>query len=320
MNIAERGRRAAGRPTAVPGLAALCAALALAGTAAAQQRVAFSANPRDAVRDARERDRPLMLYVVGRDWEDMEEAHDKTFRDAEVIALSRRFVPARLILSQHRDLAAQWGLGKYAHDLVFTTPDGNLLDISPSWEVARPPSLVAKMRVAFDRYRDHVLLREVAPLLEKSESGAEELRRALRRIEDLLILRADAHVVKLLQRETLDDSVRSAAYDALAALSTPAAVKALVRDAKKAPSAAAALGKCTPAAADELLLPYLVDEDAELRLIVYGALARICKIGDVKSAKFWEADNPRAHRGEIDRTRRIVRRAADEWRKRNEYR
>lgn len=320
MSIAERGQGGAWRTAAVRGLAPICALTVLASTALAQQRVAFSANPRDAVREARERGRPLMLYVVGRDWEDMEEAHDKSFRDPEVIAASRRFVPARLILSQHRELAAQWGLGKYAHDLVFTTPDGNLLDIAPSWVTARPQPLVEKMRLAFDRYREHVLLREVTPVLDKAEAGPEELRRALRRVEDLVILRADAPIAKLLQRGGLDDAVKSAAYAALAVLSTPTAVKALLREVKQSPAAAAALGTCTPAAADELLLPYLVDGDPELRLIVYQALTRICKIGDVKPEKFWKSENARAHRMEIDRVRRIVRRAADDWRKRNEYR
>jgi hypothetical protein len=307
-------------------LPVVAAALLLVPRAAGQPDAAiqWSQKVEQAVAQAQEARRPLMFWVLGRSASrdpQVERDQKRAFRDPLVVELSRRFITARLSRSRYRDLLEEWELPPTTNlEIVFVTPAGGKIDTLAPAGVANPGVLARKMALVFQHYRRGVFEAEIKPKLEDEKATDQDLRLAVTLVAEFLILSADQAVIKLLERPRLSSSVRVAAYDALGALSTPASVEALLERAAEDERAGAALRRCTPAAAEQML-PALDADDAGLRLLVYQAVTRICKIRDVKNDRFWEGRNPVVKRKEIERVRRVVTAAAKRWRERYaEYR
>ena len=301
--------------------------LVLAVPAAARQNppgIRWSRNVKQGVAYARQTRRPLMFWVLGssrtRD-EDLERAQRRAFSDPIVVELASRFVTLWLSRSAHRDLLAKWGLPPRANlEIVFTTPTGEKIDTLAPGGVADPAVLARKMTLVFRHYRDVLFERELRAALEDSTTPESELRAALRLIADFVILSAERAVLALLERQELSAAVRQDLYTALAALSTPACVDALLKRATADPAAAAALARCTPDAA-ERMLPALDGEDPELHRAVYRAVTTICGVRDVRSDRFWHGRIESLKRKEVQRVRELVIETARRWRERYaEYR
>jgi len=305
----------------------LVAILSLAPGAAAQphKTIPWSLQVEQGVAHARQTKRPLMFWVLGRsDSRDprIERAQKRAFRDSLVIEMSRRFVTLRLSRSRHRDLLEGWNLSPKTNlEIVFATPSGEKIDRLAPLGVAEPDVLVRKMVLVFRHYRQVLFDTEIRPKLEDEETADKDLRAGLRLVAELLILSADQTVIDLLERESLSTAARNEIYDTLAALSTPAGVETLLKQASADErAAAAALLRCTPGAAEQMLADLEVD-DVDLQLAVYRAVTRICKIRDVKPDRFWQGRNQVVKRREIDRVRQIVTAVAKRWRERYaEYR
>ncbi|MFQ5806734.1 MAG: hypothetical protein ACE5I3_09820 [Phycisphaerae bacterium] len=304
----------------------LAAALLLGSHAAAQQNAAirWSLNVEQSVAQAQRAKWPLMFWVLGRSSsrdERIERDQKRAFRDPLVAELSSRFVTVRLSRSRHRDLLEQWGLPPRTNlEIVFVTPAGEKIDTLAPQGVANADVLTRKMTLVFRHYRQQMFEQEIKPKLEDEETSDEDLRSALGLVAKFLILSADQSVVKVLEGQSLSATVRGAAYDTLAALSTSASVKALLERVTGDERAAAALTRCTPAAAEQMLAA-LDGEDPDQRLIVYRAVTRICRVHDVKADRFWQGRIESLKQKEIDRVRRIVAATAKRWRERYaEYR
>jgi hypothetical protein len=304
----------------------LVGALLLVPQTAAQENttIHWSLKVEEAVAQAQQAKRPLMFWVLGRsDSRDgrLERDQKRVFGDPLVVELSRRFVTVRLSRSRYRDLLEKWNLSPETNlEIVFVTPAGEKIDTLAPQGVARPDTFARKMTLVFRHYRQQMFELEIKPKLESEETSEQDLRTALKLIAEFLILSADESVIKLLEREPLTAEVRDDVYDTLAALSTPASVDKLLERATRDHQASAALLRCTPDAAEQML-PALDGEDAELRLAVYHAVTRICRIRDVKNDRFWQGRIESLKQKEVERVRRIVTATAKRWRERYaEYR
>ena len=131
----------------------------------------------------------------------------------------------------------------------------------------------------------------------------------------------DKGVIKLLERPRLPRDVAKVCYDVLAELSTrPAVSELLDRTADGDKNAAAALSRCTPAAAEQML-EKLGGDDPELRVEVYNAVTKICNVRSVKRPSFWRGKDERVKEKEIERVKELVSQEARRWKEKYaEYR
>lgn len=303
----------------MPRILALLGGLALCAAALAQpgQSIKWTQDISAASAAAKVEKRPLMVYVSGRteDRPNMDRQR-AALEDPTVVRLARRFVPARIQHSQHRQLAQEWN----AHNgwlIVFVDPEGRRMDsIDPSGA----ESMAGKMYQVLTQFNNALFLAELAPKLADEKTPAGEIQKILSEIESRMILIADQPLLKLLEREKLDPRLRGEIYNTLAVLSTQPAVDFLFERALEDKAAAAALERCTPDAAEKLMDKYLTDADAAKRLLTYKAVTKICKIGNARPDRFWEGDNPSAKADELARVRDAVRKTSKRWSEQNEYR
>lgn len=272
---------------------------------------------------AKKADRPLMFYIVGPtdDRPDSEKDQRRAFKDPRVLAQAKRFVPVRISRSQHQNELKQWGMSLNSNlDIVFIRPDGSKIDQISAGGAGIPESFAQKMAMVFGQYRDEVFQQKIKPVLDKPDSTTRDLKQALDKISDFMILTADGAVAALLEREKLEPAIKTNAYKTLAELSTPAAVDALLKAAHAGDKdAIKALEDCTPEAAERIVADVGSPEPAK-HLVAYKAVTKICRIKNVKPDKFWEGVNQRIKDEEIERVRNEVRRVAGKWKEQNEWR
>ena len=292
------------------------------GLAQSSQGIQWQKDPQQAVALAQRTKLPLMFYVLpgssDRD-ERLERAQRRALADPRVLRLSQRFIPVRLSRSRHRDLLEKVHLRRTASmEMSFVAPNGDRLDNISAGGIAEPDSLAQKMARVFNFYRQRLFDTEQRPVLEKKESKPAEIRAALERIRDFIILGADSTVVTLMEREGLDAKNAALCYDVLAQLSTQISVnKLLDLSLDGDANAAKALTKCTPAAA-ELMLGQMITEDGGVRVDIYKAVTKICRIKKVKSNQWWERAKERLHIKERERVTELVGQAARQWKRENE--
>ncbi len=286
--------------------------------------ISWTLDARAAVAEAQRSERPIMFWVLSAEGDrvdDVERDQKRAFSDATVVELSGRYVPVRLSRSQHRDLLVRWGLSPSTNmEIVFTTPGGDKIDtLSPSG-AANARSLAQKMALVYRQYRNQVFAKEIKPAFDAEDTQTKALLVGLKRVQNMLILDADQAVIKLLSNEKLDPSVKTAALETLAVLSTRASTKELLTRAATDPKSAKLLEKCTPMAAEQML-EALDGEDDGLRMAVYQAVSKVCGVSGVKPARFFEQAPERARADELRRVKQIVERTARAWRDRyDEYR
>lgn len=273
---------------------------------------------------AKKTDRPLMFYVEGetRTTDDQRSYSDdirKAFQNQQVLYATRNFVPVTVVRSRgdlkkfFENLRVGEGV---TQQIVFATPAGERIDDFRAWD--QPGSLAQKASLVFRGYRKQLFDAQIKPKLEDKKTTPTELKKALKQVEDFSIVEADQSLIGLLQNARLDAEAHKMALSALAECSTPAAVEFLLKQSvspeKSAAAALAALEKCTPGAAKEMLKAFNGD-DAPLKLSAYKAMVKICKIPNPKPDKFWEgkADKPLAD--EEARVRKEVEKNADRWQK-----
>jgi len=286
--------------------------------------IQWSRDAAQSVALARRTHRPLMFWVLGRSASrdhELEREQKRAFADSLVAEIGSRFVPVKLSRSRYHDVLEQWGLPANANlEIVFTTPDGEVIDRLSPGGAAEPDSLARKMTLVFQHYRQGVYERELKEKLTAAPAADSEVKAALEFVNNLLILAADTDVIALLKRAPLSPELRGDVYQTLAVLSTPGSVDALLERAADDEAAASALGGCTPEAA-ERMLTVLEGDDPRLRLIVYRAVTRICRIPGARPDRFWEGRYERPKQDEVARVRAAVERTAQRWRKRYaEYR
>jgi hypothetical protein len=312
-------------------LTASILAAAIAAPAAAQNYqgaqsgtgIDWQRDVQGAIELARKTDRPLMIYIVGSSDdrpEDAEKAQRRSFRDPTVLKQSKRFIPVRLAVSQHKDLLQGWQMSGANLDIVFVRPDGSKIDQISPVGAGQPSSFVQKMGLVFNEYRNELFAKNIKPVLENPNAAPKDLKGALDRISDFSILGADTALVALLERPTLELNIKNQVYKVLAELSTPAAVEALMKaTAAGDQNASKALADCTPAAA-EVIAADLGSQDAARHLLAYKTVTKICRIKNVKPDRFWDGTNQRVKDEEIERVRKEVSRIAARWKEQNEFR
>lgn len=306
---------------------ALIAGVLLPMIAVAQsQGINWQRDPRAAVSAAQRANRPLMFYVIGasRGREDFSDDHRRAFQDPVVVRLSQRFIAVQLQRSQHRELVEGWSVGPNSNgDIVFTKPDGKEIGTIGASGVSKVDSLRQKLFECFRAFRDDLFTTDLQPVLTNEESPAKDVRAALKLIDEYVIESADGAVVALTNREKLDPAVRIQAFETLAKLSRPAGIRRLAEAAEKDKAAADAMKKAQPPAAEALLeqlTPELMSTNPARFAELYQTVTQICRIRNVKQARFWEGTNERVKSEELERVRDLVRKAALNWSAQNEYR
>ncbi len=293
--------------------------LALAYGAAAQSPIQWRTDPQAAVETARSTLLPVLFYIPpSRDDErsEIKRAQNDTFRTPVVREIAERlFVPIMLPRSNDNmqmmaDMGAPTAYGMY---LAVVTPDGKLVGVVEPTDVAEPKRLLARLVVLFNDYRHILYTREVQTILERPNADFGDIQRALGMIAKFRIGEADAAVVKLLERTNLNSAQKRDIYQTLAILSTPAAVEALLNAAPADRDAAAALERCTPAGAENLLSA-LKPGGGERTWLAYKAITQIDRIEDRKSQVFWQGTDEARQTAEIERVTRLVKDTAQRWR------
>jgi len=298
----------------------IASGLLVAAPARAQRPIQWISNMNQGVAQARKTGRPIMFYITGKSGnsqqDDILEAQQNTFRDPLVVGIAQeRFIPVRLALSTQtkemlRKLGAPTETGKY---LLFTTPNMVSLGTLQPNQVADKNALPRLMTNMFRNYRDKVFEESIKPKLEDPETKDADLIRLFNQIERMLIMKADASVIKLIDGGKLGKNTLKQAYGTLASLSTRSSVQALHKAAVHDKIAVIALNKCTTGGA-ESLLPMLNSENDEEFFVAYGAMVKICKLGKPKPKGFWYGKNDRLIDEELDRVEKGVRSAAGKWR------
>lgn len=287
--------------------------------------IRWGTDPRAAVAEAQRTMRPLMVYARPSSHErndDIENDQKRAFRDPRVLRLAERFVTLRLSHSQHRDLLKEFGLPDRASlEMSFVMPDGFVLGRLSVGGVAQTDSLVQKLTLVLQAHRQRLFEKEVKPKLENAEAKPDELKLALQLVGQFRMTVADGSVAGLLDREKLTPEVRLLACDVLAALSTKAAVTKLLELSRVGDELATkALEKCTPAGAELMLVelrpagtPTATGDVEPFDYPVYKAVTKICRIRQVKPARFFEKASARVQEQELERIRKLVTDAAQRW-------
>lgn len=286
---------------------------------AQEDAIRWRTNPQEAVNEAKQTLRPLMVYVLAasHDRDDkLEREQKRSLADPRVVRLSARVIPLRLSRSEHADILPSFGLSQAANmEMSFVAPDGQKLGDLSAGGVAQADALVKKLELVLKAQAENLYKTQVQPQLENADAKPEDLKRALKVIENCRITAADEGVAKLLEREKLDAGVRQLACDTLASLSTKTAVEKLLALSRAANEPARkALEKCTPLGAELLLAGLTADQDG-FDYAAYKAATQICKVRSVKSPKFFENSSPRLKTEELDRVRKLVAAEAERWRK-----
>jgi hypothetical protein len=301
-------------------LVAACACAV--GQAQSSQGIQWDTDPQRAVAAAQKTKLPLLIYVLAgsKDRDDKtEQMQRKALDDPRVRRLSQRFICARVSRSAHRDFLQQLHLSPSANmEIFFVAPDGTTLgDLGPGG-VGNADSLCQKMSQVFTYYRQRLFDTELRPILEDKDAKPAELRPALERVRDLIITGADVTVATLLDREGLDAKTAALCYQVLAQLSTKAGVaKLLERSVGGDSDATKALSECTPAAA-QIMMAQIKTGDGGVRLDIYRAVGRICRIENLKPDKWWEKSKETLQEKELERIGKLVEDDAERWKKENE--
>ena len=298
---------------------------AAVGLAQMPQAIEWQRDPARAVAQSQQTKLPIMFWVLGSSSDrDSKLEHDQrqAFADPDVVRRSQRYITARLSRSVNRDILEQLKLPRSTNmEIVFVSPSGDVLDrLSPSG-VARASSLAQKMKLVFDAYRQRMFTQELQPILEKPDATPDELRDVLERVRSFNITVADAGLIKLLDRKGLDRKTERLCCEVLGGLSTKAGVdRLLTLSAEDNVLATDALAECTPAAA-EMMLESLEAEDEQgkyIRLDVYNAVTKICRIKTRKSEKWWARVKVELRQKEIERVTELVKESSKRWKEQNE--
>lgn len=297
--------------------ACLLLVLAMAAPAAlAQNELKWSTAVEDGVKAAKKTQRPIMFYITSRGEdrnEKTERQHRASFRNARVAEQGRRYIPIQLSRSRYKDLLEKWQLSSITNqEIVFATPEGDMIDRASDSDIASPELFTKKMAEVFQRYRQQLFAKDVKPKLEQEDAPAKDLLDALKMIEDFLMLEADASVAQLASNEKAPANVRLRAYEVLAILSTDAATKTIFGAAPADKRVAALLTKLTPGAA-ESLLPFVGGDSLDAHVLAYNTIAKITKLSDAKPDTFWNGPNEQAKITEIERVKAHVEKVLKRW-------
>lgn len=300
----------------IPTAGAFLAVLWMAGAAAAQQPLRWPTNVEAAVKQAQRTELPIMFYVVSRSDdrpEDLEDDQQKTFRDPRVIAMAQRFICARMSRSRYENELRSWQLSPQTNlAIVVVTPEGEKLDLIGAAEIARAETFLSSMQRVFESYRTKVFDEKVKPILEKEDADAKDRRAAFQRVESFLITEADELLVNQLKEDKVKKSEMKSVYEALAAISTPAAIDELFARALEDKLAAKALEDATPEAAENLL-QYVGGGDPAAHALAYSMAAEVTKLKQPKPDRFWTGKNESAKTEEIHRLKNHVKQVAERW-------
>jgi hypothetical protein len=293
-------------------------ALALTLTAAAQDSIEWRPDPRAAIIEAKQTERPVLFYIVDTSEEAkaFSEAQDRAFDDPRVSTIiSSRYVPARFHdspdtqeLLRELDIADTVPLS-----IIVLTPDGHVVQTILPHDVARAETLASHLEEAFNKYREILYEQKLKPRLTDPSTSPVQLDIALRLVESFAIREADHETAGLLKRPDLSEALRKQVFASLAALSTEEATMALLDAAAKDSSAVEALKQCTPAAV-ESLLPELRTDNHDRFLIAYEALTSICEVPDPQPESFWDDASLQTQHREIDRVKRAAADCLKQWR------
>lgn len=265
---------------------------------------------------------PILFLVLPKAGEPSTTAQKsiESFNNKAVIRwVTQRFIAVQLPQSTTAEVLLRRLDAPNAADgsAVIATPGGSGIGIIATDDVQDAQRLVKKLAETFKNYQTKVLADSVTPVLANGDAKTDDLLKSIRLVQDLELLEADKAIVELLDREELKDAVRSAAYDALAGLSTKRAVVKLLDAALKDKNAVQALHLCTPAGAAVLVDDLKLDERERL-IAAYDALITICSIGQAKPEEFWKSGDKASQVTEMDRIKVEVSTCVQSWRKSRE--
>ncbi len=307
-------------------LSVQCAVLFLAAVANAQGNMQWVRDAGEAVKRAKAQKKPILVYVRLPDdqrpeSDDADRDIQKNFRDPAIQRRSSQFIPLLLTQNrQNREYIVQFGLSATSFmEMAFVSPEGKPLTqpIAQSG-IRQAETLYQRMGAALAAWGKIIYDGELKPIITDEKSEAAAIQKAVKVVGELRVKEADADLIKLLERAEFPAAARNATLDALASLSSKAAIKKLSELARKEDAGAIkALDKTTPAGA-ELLLDEMKDSDGKFYYFAYSSAAKACGIRDAKPKGFFENSKPDFYEKELERVRTTVRQQAKTWRDQNE--
>lgn len=293
--------------------------------AGAQERVRWGNDVEAGIATAKRTMKPLMFYVTrasDRRDEDLERDQKRAFNDARVAETAKRFVCVQLSASQNREMLDRWKQPRdYYMYVLFATPEGDLLGQLGAMDVTSAEAFTRKMVTVFRQYRKQIYDQQVKEKLTSGKATPGEVKKSLDFIREMAVIEADGDVVKLLDAKGVEDRQKVQIYDTLAYLATKPATTALFERAKAGDAAAAkALNGAEPGAAEHLLAA-LDDSDPAVVRTAYEAIAKMCRVKDIKPARFFENSNERLVKDELQRVKKQAERVVKRWKEQyEEYR
>lgn len=289
--------------------------------ARAQNPVQWSGSVEQSVARANEQLLPLLFWISGDDDmdddDDLDDAQEACFRDPTVVNLVHaHFVPVHVsrnsrVLEAAQELGLPTAYGRYCAVL---TADGRLLDQMGPTEIADPGAFAAHLVKAYSAYCDDLYTTELLPIFQNPDAPKSKVRLAAQTVYRLDIRRADADVIRLLDRSDLTPSERSRLYSLLASLATQSCVDTLL-DVADDKAAADALRRAEPDAL-EWLIPAMPGESAEVterQLLAYRSAVSICRLGTPKPDTWWTKVEVGDRQREIDRVTAKAEAVLDYW-------
>ncbi|MGE0481548.1 MAG: hypothetical protein AB7Q17_13855 [Phycisphaerae bacterium] len=316
-----RRRFAAASRVLAPALILICGVTA----AEAQERLRWGNDVEAGVATAKRTMKPLMFYVTrasDRRDEDLERDQKRAFNDARVAETAKRFVCVQMSSSQHREMLDRWKQPRdYYMYVLFATPEGDLLGQLGAMDVTSAEAFTRKMVTVFRQYRKQIYDQQVKEKVTSGKATPGELKKALDFVREMAVIEADADLVKLLDAKGVEDRQKAQIYDTLAFLATKPATAALFDRAKAGDAAAAkALNGAEPGAAEHLMAALDEDDPAAVRT-AYEAVAKMCRVKDIKPARFFENSNERLVKEELQRVKKHAERVVKRWKEQyEEYR
>jgi len=301
------------------------AMMVLSSAAARAQQVNWVTDHDRAIADARANDRLLVIFFS---WDEerrerddrnrsdkMREGVREAFKDPEIRKLvDQAFICVQADFKQDKKLLAAMKGKPGRNDLVIVTPQGESLGSINVTGAPTKQAVAEKIRgpikVALTQARDQLVTRiydkEVRQVLSDLASKPAELKAALNIAKKLRTDSTEAEVIAVLAREKLDNGVRQLAYDVLVELSTPGAVKEMMKQAATVPAAEKMINKFDRKALPTLM-EFLKGDASEEFLRAYYAVVSIARLQATSKPKTWWSEQDAAARSaEVQRIRGII--------------
>lgn len=290
---------------------ALIAVMSL-GNAAGLGEVLYLQNMEEAFQRAKKDKLPIAIFFSADERIGHHQDHNRVDKAREPVRQALRSdlvgkLSGEIIILEltKNDAALRKRYKAKANEVVVVTSKGDALLTIKNADARIAQNLYDQLVTAIKKSDADAYKTDYQAKLTDSETKAATIRECLTWVRKRQFADADTDVASLLSRSNLDNTCREDVCKTLAALSTPAAVNALLDASATTPSAEKNLKACTKDALPTLLTA-LDDTPTDRFKLAYRAAAIISKLGAPKSDDWFDNGDQNAIRSEVARLRAHV--------------